>query len=237
MISGGSTITMQLAKIGLKNKRRNIWNKLNECLIAFGLECIYKKHKILSLYSAHIPYGSNIVGVEAAMWRYYGKNKSDITWSEAALLAILPNQPNIILQKNKVELIKQKRNRLLLNLLKAEIIDSLNYEISLLEEIPNTIYKFDKLAPHALETLIQKNPLQLNFKSSIRYNLQEKINEIVLSQHEHLRQKDIHNISVLVVENSTGQVQSYIGNVNRSDVKVPQSAVDMINAPEVPVPH
>ncbi|MBK9631630.1 MAG: penicillin-binding protein 1C [Saprospiraceae bacterium] len=231
VISGGSTITMQLAKIGLKNKRRNIWNKLNECIVAVGLECIYKKHKIISLYSAHIPYGSNIVGVEAAMWRYYGKNKSDITWSEAALLAILPNQPNIILQKNKVELIKQKRNRLLLNLLKAEIIDSLNYEISLLEEIPNTIYKFDKLAPHALETLIQKNPQQLNFKSSIKYILQEKINEIVLSQHELLRQKDIHNISVLVVENSTGQIHSYIGNVHRTDIKVPQAAVDMIIAP------
>ncbi|MBK9272021.1 MAG: penicillin-binding protein 1C [Saprospiraceae bacterium] len=230
IVSGGSTITMQLAKIGLNNKRRSLFHKLNECIVAVGLEMIYSKNEILNLYTNLQPFGSNIVGVEAALWRYFGKKKIEITWAEAALLAVVPNQPNIIFQKEKSNRLILKRDQLLNKLLSKKKIDSLTYELSLLEEIPAGTMKFKRKAPHALESLIAKHPGQYNFFSSIQSDLQSKVDEIIVQQHDQLRQKDIHNMAVLVIQNQNARIISYSGNVNRKDLAVPQSEVDMIQA-------
>ena len=69
---GGSTITMQLARIARGNRPRTIGQKIIEALWAIGIECTYSKEDILQLYASHAPFGGNVVGIDAAAWRYFG---------------------------------------------------------------------------------------------------------------------------------------------------------------------
>ena len=92
IVSGGSTITMQVIRLSRKNRPRTYFEKFIETILAFRLELSFSKEHILCLYLSHAPYGSNIVGAEAASWRYFHRKPEDISWAEAALLAVLPNQ-------------------------------------------------------------------------------------------------------------------------------------------------
>ena len=87
---GGSTITMQLMRL-LDPKKRSYFNKLLECLQAMKFELLYSKDSILALYLSHAPYGGNIVGAETAALKYFDKPIAQLSWAEAALLAVLPN--------------------------------------------------------------------------------------------------------------------------------------------------
>jgi penicillin-binding protein 1C len=90
---GGSTIPMQIMRMSFKNNERNIFSKFKESVLAVYLTLRYSKSTQLKIYASNAPYGSNVVGFEAACWRYFGKPTSLITWSEAAMLAVLPNAP------------------------------------------------------------------------------------------------------------------------------------------------
>ena len=90
---GASTIPMQLIRLSRKNKKRSYNEKIKESLLALRLELSYSKKEIMNLYASHAPFGGNIVGIEAASWRYFGHSSNDLSWAEGALLAILPNSP------------------------------------------------------------------------------------------------------------------------------------------------
>lgn len=91
-VSGGSTITMQVIRLS-RGKERTIWQKIIEAVQATRLELRYSKKKILALYASHAPFGGNVVGLEAAAWRYFGRPADELSWAESATLAILPNSP------------------------------------------------------------------------------------------------------------------------------------------------
>ncbi|MEG1587305.1 MAG: transglycosylase domain-containing protein, partial [Bacteroidales bacterium] len=96
IVSGGSTLTMQLIRLSRKGKPR-IWSeKLIEVILATRLELSYSKNEILSLYLSHAPFGGNVVGAEAAAWRYFGHSVNNLSWAESATLAVLPNAPALI---------------------------------------------------------------------------------------------------------------------------------------------
>ncbi|MBA3683136.1 MAG: transglycosylase domain-containing protein, partial [Bacteroidetes bacterium] len=94
--SGGSTITMQIARMMHHNQSRNYYQKLVEILLAVRIELSYKKSSILNVYCSNAPFGSNVVGLSAAAWRYYGRSPEKLSWAENALLAVLPNSPSLI---------------------------------------------------------------------------------------------------------------------------------------------
>ncbi len=113
IVSGGSTITMQTIRLARKGKPRSVYEKLVEVLLATRLELKKSKDEILALYVSNAPYGGNVIGVEAAAWRYYGTDSKNLSWAEAATLAVLPNAPSLINPgKNRDSLLK-KRNLLL----------------------------------------------------------------------------------------------------------------------------
>ena len=123
IVSGGSTLTMQLARIARGNQPRNLWEKSKETLWAFGLEARYSKAEILVLYASHAPFGGNVVGLETAAWRYYGRSADLLSWAEAATLAVLPNSPALIHPGRNREALKRKRDKLLATLYNMDIID------------------------------------------------------------------------------------------------------------------
>ena len=94
-MSGGSTISMQVIRMS-RDRERTMWQKMVEAVLATRLELRYSKDEILGLYASHAPFGGNVVGIEAASWRYFGRPAGEMSWAEAATLAILPNSPSSI---------------------------------------------------------------------------------------------------------------------------------------------
>lgn len=123
--SGGSTITMQLVRIS-RRKKRTYFQKIIELFLAVKTEINFSKEKIFQLYIANAPFGGNVVGLEAASWRYYGRAPHLLSWSEAATLAVLPNAPSLIYPGKNQERLLKKRNFLLKKLLKKNISIKLN---------------------------------------------------------------------------------------------------------------
>ncbi len=113
IVSGGSTITMQVIRLSRKGKRRTVFEKIIEMVLATRLELRYSKQEILGLYASHAPFGGNVVGLEAACWRYFGRSPQQLSWGEAALLAVLPNAPSLMHPGKNRDRLKEKRDRLL----------------------------------------------------------------------------------------------------------------------------
>ncbi len=144
--SGASTITMQTIKL-LRGDSRTYFNKYRELIFALKLEWRYSKDEILLLYANNAPYGGNIVGVESAARYYFGKSPQNLSWGQAALLAVLPNAPGFMhLQRNTKRLL-QKRDNLLKKLNAQGVLDDDNLKLALSEGLPS-IRREKNVAPH-----------------------------------------------------------------------------------------
>ncbi|QZT36373.1 penicillin-binding protein 1C [Halosquirtibacter xylanolyticus] len=227
VVSGASTLTMQVSRMALGNRSRNIWNKFYESVLAIKLDILHSKEHIIRMYANNAPYGGNIVGIEAASWRYFGCASTKLTWAESATLAVLPNAPAVIYPGRNNKLLKQKRDRLLKKLYAKGKMDKQSYELSLLERIPSSIRPFPKKFMHALQWTKRISPGNATH-TSLDINLQNRIQSIVSNYSVKYRANGIYNIGVLVMSVETGEVISYIGNVDWDDPN--QGAVDMVQA-------
>src|SRR5699024_11356513 len=108
---GGSTITQQVMRLAHHNPPRAYLEKFIESVQATRLELRFSKDKILSLYASHAPFGGNVVGLPAASWRYFGIPPAQLTWSQAAALAVLPNAPSLVFPGKNETRFRQKRNK------------------------------------------------------------------------------------------------------------------------------
>ncbi len=230
VVSGGSTITMQLARILKGNRSRTLWNKLIELFVVFQLELKYSKKSIINQYVGLAPFGGNVVGVDAAAWRYYGRSAHLLSWSEAATLAVLPNAPSLIYPGKGHVLLEKKRNRLLLKLYNKRIIDRIEYELSKEEPLPHKPYPLPNLARHLVQDAMKKGSKGKRIKSTINYALQRQHLDIASRYHNLYHDNEIHNLAILTVDVETGEIISYVGN---SDCKneAEGTSVDVIHAP------
>ena len=112
IVSGGSTLTMQTIRLA-RNKPRTFGEKIIEMIWATRLEFRASKEEILSMYISHAPFGGNVVGLDAAAWRYFGHSAEELSWAESAMLAVLPNAPAMIHLSKGRETLLAKRNRVL----------------------------------------------------------------------------------------------------------------------------
>lgn len=225
--SGASTITMQTIRLSRKGKVRSLWQKIIEATLAVRLELKVDKKQILRLYASHAPFGGNVVGLETASWRYFQKHPSQLSVAESALLAVLPNAPSLIhLSKNRSRLLN-KRNRLLEDMLAENLLDSLSYELALLEKIPNKPYPLPRLAPHLTHHLESQSHKITGHHSTINLDIQKRVNEIADFHHRGFAQSGIHNMGIIILDTYTGEVLAYLGNAPNTKE---ESAVDMIHA-------
>jgi penicillin-binding protein 1C len=229
IVSGGSTIDMQVIRLHRKETGRTVLEKVIESVLATRLQFRYSKKEILSLYASHAPFGGNVVGLEAACWRYFGREPKDLSWAEAAMLAVLPNAPALIHPaKNRDRLIR-KRNRLLLKLKDTQVIDSLTYELSLTEPIPDEPLPLPRIARHLLIRASANGLAQQKIKSTIDLKLQERVEQILDDHYQRLSGNQIHNACAIVLDVETGNVLAYAGNVNSGSIH--GQDVDLISAP------
>lgn len=228
--SGGSTLTMQVARMTRGNQARTYLNKIIEILLAIRIELSYKKSSILNLYASNAPFGSNVVGLQAASWRYFGRSPEKLSWAESALLAVLPNAPSLIYPGKNHERLLVKRNRLLQKLYLRKIIDKSTYELSLREELPGKPYPLPQIAPHLLSRAIQEHGKGNVYKSTINFNLQLLCDQLLNKHVQSVSSNQIFNACVVVSETATGNVLAYIGN-STSEKNEHENYVDVVNAP------
>lgn len=228
-VRGGSTISMQVIRLSRGNKVRSLWEKIIEIIQATRLELRYNKSEILKLYASHAPFGGNTVGLDAAAWRYFGRSATNLSWAEAATLAILPNSPSLIHPGRNREKLLQKRNRLLQKLQAEGFIDQNSYQLAISEPIPQAPKAVPGLAKHLLHTAEKAGKSGSSIHTSIRPQLQERIASGMQRYADTWHSNSIFNAAVLVLNCKTGKVLAYHGNM--PDVPPGQGGdVDMIMA-------
>ncbi len=235
IVSGGSTLSMQVIRMSRGQKRRSVAQKIIETILATRLELRYSKKEILGLYTAHAPFGGNVVGLEAASWRYFGKRPELLSWGEAAMLAVLPNSPALIHPGRQRQALLEKRNRLLDRLKKNGTLDEVTWELACSEPLPEKPLRLPQLAPHLLDRSFSNfdahNPREKSrIKTTIDADLQTRLTSIVDHHHKNLKTNQIHNLAAVIMDVKTGSVLAYVGNAPDAG-EDHGAAVDIISAP------
>lgn len=228
VVSGGSTITMQTIRLSRKESR-TWYEKIIEMILATRLEFRYSKNKILALYTSHAPYGGNVVGLDAAAWRYFGHDADELSWAEAATLAVLPNAPSAIHLSKSRDALLRKRNNLLEKLCPEEIIDTLTYELALSEELPDEPLPLPQIAPHLVNYYFASRK-GVESITTINKATQLQVEELLTRWNNEFSRSDIRNMAALVIDNRTSEVIVYCGNARFNDKRA-GSQVDVIRSP------
>tara|TARA_R110002049_G_scaffold114927_1_gene266603 strand:- start:8843 stop:11194 length:2352 start_codon:yes stop_codon:yes gene_type:complete len=225
---GGSTLTQQVIRLSRNGQKRTYFEKIKEIILATRLELRVSKAKILAYYSSNAPFGGNVVGLDAASWRYFNRNAHELSWAEIATLAVLPNAPSLIYPGKNKEALLKKRNLLLKKLLINTVIDTLTYNLSIAESLPQKPYPLPQTAPHLLQKVAQTHTGK-HIRTTINTTLQERINHLVKTHYNQLKQNEIYNAAVLVLDVKNRQVLAYVGNTPTD--KAHQKDVDIIDKP------
>ena len=236
VVRGGSTISMQVVRLARGNPPRTYGEKLLEVVLALRLELHYSKKNILDLYAANAPFGGNVVGIDAAAWRYFHTTPDDLSWGEAATLAVLPNAPALIYPGRSRERLLQKRNSLLQRMphsknfiykrLGLSKMSDEDVELAMMEDIPSRPFEIPMTAYHYLAEH-EKQHHGEHIKSTINATLQQSVIDIMKRHHEVSVLNSIDNAAVYVVDYLKDEVVAYIGNnMDADDARM----VDMVQA-------
>ncbi|HMC96199.1 MAG TPA: transglycosylase domain-containing protein, partial [Flavobacteriales bacterium] len=228
-VRGGSTITMQVARMSCGDPTRSYGQKLIEILLALRIEVRYSKDEILRLYAANAPFGGNVVGLEAAAWRWYGRAPKDLGWGECATLAVLPNAPARMHPGRNRDALRAKRDRLLDRLLVVHAIDSLEWSLAREEPLPEAPLALPQRAPHLLTTLQREGHEGERITSTLDAALQQRVEGLLDRYAPVMRANEVHNAAVLVLDVPTGEVIAYVGNIPSAGA-AHAGAVDIVQA-------
>ena len=249
IVSGGSTLTMQVARMARGRHERTYGQKLVEMLWSLRLELGRSKDEVLALYAGNAPFGGNVVGLEAAAWRYFGRPPSDLSWAETAMLAVLPNSPALIHPGRNRDRLRDKRDGLLRALHAGGAIDDTELRLALLEPLPEEPLPLPQAAPHLLETLVaraaaapaaepsseagshERGPIGHRFESTLDPSTQRVAQRVVEEHARALATMGIDNAAVLVVDNRGFDVLAYVGNSRWSVDEGSGFAIDLIHRP------
>lgn len=229
-VSGGSTLTMQLVRLMRKNPPRTYSEKVYEMLLATRIELRYSKKEILRLYASHAPFGNNVVGIDAAAWRFFGRPANQLSWAESATLAVLPNAPGLIYPGKNHDVLKAKRNRLLKRLRDIGKMSHSEYKLAILEPLPEKPHALPSLAPHLLQKSMLSGKKGKVVRTTIDAKLQKKAAFLLDNHAQLLRENGIFNGSVMITSVETGEVLAYVGNVMSSG-REHANQVNCIDAP------
>ena len=212
--SGASTITMQVAR-ALEPGKRNIWNKIREMFRAFQLEWKFSKKEILQLYLNLVPYGGNIEGVKSASQLYFKKNPDHLSLAEITTLSIIPNRPNSLVIGKNNDLIIKERNRWLRKFAKERVFTEKEIEDALAEPLTATRGTVPHYIPH-LAYKLKKQGGDI-IKTNIDLNTQLKTEKLVEDYVRAQRLRNIKNAAVVIIDNKTHKVITYVGSSNYND--------------------
>ncbi|WP_085246643.1 penicillin-binding protein 1C [Gilliamella mensalis] len=226
IISGGSTISMQVARL-LHPHDRSMAGKFQQIFRALQLERHFTKDQILTLYINRAPFGGAIEGLGAASWSYFGKAPKSLTRGEAVLLAVLPQAPSRLRPDRYPQRAKQARDKVLLRLAQYHVWSPDIIEQVRKEEVWVYPRKKPQLAPLLARRLSQQYPDVDIIHSNIDHSLQYSLEDIAINRKNQLPPKT--SLAILVVDHTDMSVKGYVGSADFND-KERFGQVDMISA-------
>lgn len=227
IVSGGSTITMQVARLLEPRDQRSLPAKLRQVVRAVQLERRFTKPKILSLYLTLAPYGGNLEGTRAATLSYFGREPKRLSYAEAALLVALPQSPELRRPDRFAHAARQARSRVLDRAVHGGVLTVAEAEVAKAEPVPTRRHRFPMLAAHAADAVVAGQPDGKDHRLTIDGRLQTNLEALVRQRVERLGP----NVSaaVLVIDNQTGEVRAQVGSAGYL-MRERAGAIDMTQA-------
>jgi penicillin-binding protein 1C len=227
IVSGGSTLTMQVARLLQGEHERTGAGKIRQSLRALELERRLSKDAILRLYLRLAPFGGNLEGVRAASLAYFGKEPKRLSLAEAALLVALPQSPEMRRPDRYGDAARRARNRVLDRAVTAGVISKDDAERAKADRMPTVRRDFPMLAPHLADAEIEQNKTRLVHRLTLDAQAQSSLEQLV---REHAASMGGRLSSALmVVDHHTGEVIAHVGSPGYLD-DGRFGAVDMTDA-------
>lgn len=210
VVSGGSTLTMQVARLA-RGGERTVLNKVLDMALAVGLELRFTKAEILRMHSSNAPFGGNVVGIEAACWRFFGHGPEALSWAEAATLAVLPNAPSLMHPGRQRNALRAKRDRLLDKLKADGRLTALEWSLAREEPLPSSPMPLPDRAPHLLSSL--GSAQQGTLHSTLDGGLQDRATAVLDRHTQRLQADRVMNAAAVIMDIASGEVLAYVGNL------------------------
>ena len=231
VVSGGSTLTMQVARLLEPRDERTLSAKLRQIIRAVQLESRLSKNEILRLYLTLAPYGGNLEGMRAASLSYFGREPKRLSFSEAALLVALPQSPETRRPDRFVQAALIARNRVLDRARERGVISTAEAEAAKAAPMPDARRPFPMLAAHAAEAAVAERPDPNTHLLTIDARLQANLEQLARERVERLDSK--LSVAILVLDNATGEVRAQVGSPDYIS-KERAGAIDMTLAMRSP---
>ncbi|MDU0340430.1 penicillin-binding protein 1C [Bosea sp. ZW T0_25] len=215
IVSGGSTLTMQVARLLEPRQERSLSAKLRQAVRALELERRFGKTEILDLYLTLAPFGGNLEGVRAASFAYFGKEPKRLSTAEAALLVALPQSPETRRPDRFPEAALKARERVLARVEAAGLVTPGEVAAARDEPIPTARKPFPALAPHTAEQVVAGYPEQKRHSLSLDARWQASLEQ--LARERAIGQGPQLSIAILVADNETGEIRASVGGVDYFD--------------------
>ena len=212
VVSGGSTLTMQVARLLEPREERTLAAKLRQGVRAVELEQRFDKARILDLYLTLAPFGGNLEGVRAASFAYFGKEPKRLSTAEAALLVALPQSPETRRPDRFVEAARKARERVLERVEQAGLATSDEVAAARNEPTPTARRPFPNLSPHIAEQAVAEAPAERVQKLSLDARLQTALEG--LARERSLGLAPQVSIAILAIDNETGEIRASVGGVD-----------------------
>ena len=209
IVSGGSTITMQVARLLEPRRKRSLYAKYRQMVRALQLEQAYTKDQILALYLTLAPYGGNLEGIRAASFAYFGKEPRRLTLGETALLVALPQSPEYRRPDRHPDHARAARNRVLDRISNSGIFTPAELEAAKAEPVPDGRRPMPLGAPHAADDAKAASSGESIIRLTIRARLQRRLER--LARDHAVSLGDAMSVAIVVVENDTGRVLARVG--------------------------
>ncbi len=229
IVSGGSTLTMQVARIldPTPSRGRSLSGKLVQMLRAVQLEVHLSKDEILTLYLQRAPFGGTIEGVEAASWAYLGKPASRLSRAEAALLAVLPQAPSRLRPDRAPDLARVARDTVLERMVALDVWSRADVDDAKIESVVARGLRPPLHAGLLAQRLRDAHPREARIVSTIDIGLQRMLEQRVTSYFSNLPPRT--SAALLVIDNRNLDALAYVGSVEFGD-RARLGHVDMVRA-------
>jgi penicillin-binding protein 1C len=227
IVSGASTLTMQVARLLEPRAERSFAAKLRQMVRAVEIERKLSKDRILALYLSLAPYGGNLEGVRAASLAYFGKEPRRLTLGEAALLVALPQSPELRRPDRSVEAARRARDRVLDRAAAAGVAPPDEIERAKLEPVPTGRRPMPMLAPQSADAVVADVPDRAIHRLTIDAALQRSLEELARDRARALG-PDI-SVAIVAVDHGTGEILARVASSDYFDIRR-SGQVDMTQA-------
>ncbi len=215
VVSGGSTLTMQVARLLEPRERRSLDAKIRQTVRALQLEWTLTKDEILELYLTLAPYGGNLEGVRAASFAYFGKEPRRLTLGEAALLVALPQSPEYRRPDRNPEAAKRARDRVLDRIAGHGLFSAAEIAHAKQETVPTGRKPMPLVAPHAADQALSRMKGEHEIKLTIDASWQRTLE--ALARERALALGADMSVALVVVDNETGEVLARVASPDYFD--------------------